>query len=720
VFEGGEDRLTPSERIEAVKAAGHDALTEAEAKRFLAAYGIPVVAELTANDAEEAAERADAIGFPVVLKGLGAKLTHKTERGLVRLNLKDRTDVTRAAGDIAVAAGRDLEGFLVQPMLAGKREFVAGMIRDERFGPVIMFGLGGVYTEALRDVTFRFAPLDQAESGRMPGELKSSALLGDFRGETAVDRNQIVRVLTGLSRLALEHPEVAEIDINPLLIGPDGRVCAVDALVVLGGSLLPDSAPRDLSFLDTMLAPRSIAIIGARRSRNGGWQNLMRVIAGMGYTGRLYPINPGAAEIEGIRAYPSLRELPEPVDLVIVAVAATMVPAALEECIATGNRNVHIFAAGFKETGEEEGLRLQREIEEIAIRGGLNVMGPNCMGLYNPALRLATWRSAPTRSGDVAFVSQSGGHAGDLAALAERAGVYFSKAISYGNALTLDSTDFLEYLKHDDQTRIICLYLEGIRDGRRLSKQIAEINPRKPVIIMKGGLTESGARAVASHTGSLAGGPHLWETLFRQTGAVRVDSLEEMADVVLAFRNLGKPAGRRVAVIGTGGGIGVWAADAIARAGLELPILGEKTQAEFRAFIPEAGNILRNPIDAGIAFTDLGLLERALRIISADPLVDAIVITIHVDWTFNFDEGRHIDRLAHYLAGPAREHTAGKPYLVSWQRYRTLPGIVAAADRLYETLINGGVPLYEGLPRAASALSRVVVYYEFQRNRSPG
>ncbi len=703
-------------RIQSPETAGRNILTEAEAKRFLAAYGVPVVDEETASGAVEAAERAAAIGFPVVLKGLGARLTHKTERGLVRLHLKDRAEVEAAAAAIAAAAGADLEGFLVQPMLAGRREFVAGMIRDDRFGPVIMFGLGGIYTEALRDVVFRIAPLEADEAARMPDELRAAALLGDFRGEAAADRGQIVRVLTGLSRLALEHPDVAEIDLNPLLVEPDGRVTAVDALVVLGGAPAPDAPPRDLSFLDRMLAPRSVALVGARRSTNGGWQNLMRVIAGHGYTGRLYPINPRAGEIEGFPAYPSLRDLPEPVDLVIIAVAAPMVPAALEDCIATGNRNVHIFAAGFKETGEAEGLRLQREIEEIATRGRLNVMGPNCMGLYNPALRLATWRSAPLRSGTVAFVSQSGGHAGDLAALAERSGIHFSKAVSYGNALTLDSTDFLEYLKRDDETDTVCLYLEGIRDGRRLRRELAEINRRKPVLVMKGGMTESGARAVASHTGSLAGGAHLWEALFRQTGAVQVTSLEEMTDVLLAFRHLGKPAGRRVAVIGTGGGIGVWAADSIARAGLELPLLDERTQAEFRAFIPEAGNILRNPVDAGVAFTDFGLLERALRVLAADPNIDAIVVTIHIDWTFNFDGGRHLARLARYLAGPAREHTAGKPFLVSRQRYRTAAGIAEAEKDLCETLIAGGVPVYEGLPRAANALSKVVAYHSFLRS----
>lgn len=711
--------MNPKELITKARAAGRPALTEAEAKQFLAAYGVPVVAEETARDAVEAAERAAAVGFPVVLKGLGAALTHKTERGLVRLNLRDRGEVAAAAGQIAAAAGAELEGFLVQPMLAGKREFVAGMIRDARFGPVIMFGLGGIYTEVLRDVTFRIAPLSAAEAERMPDELTAAAMLGRFRGEAAAEREAIVRALTGLARLAGEHPDVAEIDINPLLVGPDGRVTAVDALIVLGAAAPPAPPPEDLSFLDAMLAPRSVALIGAKRAQDESWQNLMVMITSYGYTGRLYPINPRAAEIEGHRAYPSLRDVPEKVDLVIVAVAAPRVPAALEDCIATGNRNVHIFAAGFKETGEAEGLRLQQQIEEIAVRGGLHVMGPNCMGLFNPALRLTTWLPAPTRTGSVAFVSQSGGHAGDLAVLAERSGIYFSKAISYGNALTLDSTDFLEYLEHDDETEIICLYLEGVRDGGRLVRTVAAINRRKPVLIMKGGLTESGARAVASHTGSLAGGAHLWETLFRQTGAIKVTSLEEMTDVLLALRHLGTSAGRRAAVIGTGGGIGVWAADSLAREGIELPPLAEKTQAELRAFIPEAGNIIKNPVDAGEAFTDFALLERALRIIAADPLVDTLVVTIPLDWFFDVAAGKHVAELARYLAGPAREHTGGKPCLVSWRRYRTGAAIEQVEATLYETLVSGGVPVYEGLPRLAFALARVVEYHEFLRARRP-
>jgi len=709
--------MNPDELIGRAQSEGQSALTEPEAKELLKFYGVPVVEEAVAKDAEGAAAKATVIGFPVVLKGFGAKIIHKTERGLVRLHLKDEREVLAAAGEIAKAAGNGLEGFLVQPLIAGRREFVAGLVRDGQFGPVVMFGLGGVFTETLQDVSFRIAPFDEAEAGRMLDELRASALLDRFRGEEAVNREQIIRALGGLSRLGVEHPEVTEVDINPLIVKPDGWVTAVDALVVLRKKTKPVPAlvRRDLSFLDAMLAPGSIAIIGAKRAPDDSWQNLMGIIKNFGYQGRLYPINPGVDEIEGLKAYPDLLSLPEKVDLVIISIPAPRVPAALEDCIASGNRNVHIFTAGFKETGEEEGIRLQKEIEEIAERGGLRVIGPNCMGIYNPKLRLTTWIPAPAESGPVAFVSQSGGHTNNLALYAEQFGIYFSKAISYGNALTLDSTDFLEYLAHDEETKIIALYIEGVRDGGKLLRQITEINRIKPVIIMKGGLTESGARAVASHTGSLAGAEHIWEALFRQSGAVKVTSLEEMTDVILAFLHLGAPQGRRVGVIGTGGGVGVSSADTFTRAGLEIPTLTEETIGKLREFIPAAGNITKNPVDAGIAFSDLGMLERALRILSADPLIDMIVLTISFDWFFDIAQGGYIEKLAKYLAGPAREHTSGKPYAVNYRCYRTDSGIKQAEISFQRGLIGEGILVYNSLLRTAFALARVAEYHAFQR-----
>jgi len=705
---------------------GRTVLTEAEAKSLLGRYGVPVVSESVAADGEGAVFTARAIGFPAVLKGLGVKLTHKTERGLVRLNLQDEEEVRRAAREIGKAAGSDLEGYLVQPMLTGRREFVAGFIRDVQFGPLVMFGLGGILTEALHDVTFRIAPFDEQEADRMLAEIRATTLLGAFRGEAPVDREALVRSLVGLSRLGVEHPEIAEVDINPLLVGPDGAVTAVDALVILSRQPVPDRSflngasledPR--SFLDSMLAPKSIAVIGASRSKEESWMSLMGIIARFGFKGRLYPINPKAEEIDGHKAYPNLGALPEPADLVIVSVAAPRVPAALRDCVASGHRNVHIFSAGFKETGEEEGIRLQQEIEAIAAEGGLRVIGPNCMGIYNPKALIATWEPAPRRSGPVAFVSQSGGHAGDFTVYASQFGILFSKAISYGNALTLDCTDFLPYLADDDETKIICLYLEGVKDGGKLLRQVRQINRTKPVIIMKGGLTQSGARAVASHTGSLAGGEHLWETFFRQSGAVKVTTLEEMADVLQAFLHLGAPRGRQVCVIGTGGGIGVSAADSFGRVDLDLPPLTEETRAALSEFIPAAGNMIRNPVDAGIAFSDPKVLEKTLRILSSDPRIDMIVVSLHLDWFFNIAQGSHIVNLARHLGSEGRKFTSGKPLAVSWRCYRTDSGIEQTRQAVQQELITAGVPVYEGLPRTAFALSRVAQYHEYWRTAHP-
>ena len=473
--------------------------------------------------------------------------------------------------------------------------------------------------------------------------------------------------------------------------------------------------------LEVMFHPTTIAVIGASRTKPGqGWLGLLGSIRQFGFTGRIYPINPNAAEINGLKAYPNLVSVPEPIDLVIISVPAPGVPEALKDCIASGNKNVHIFTAGFKETGEEEGIELQKEIEEIAHSGDLRVVGPNCMGLYVPKFRLVTWTPAPAESGPVAFVTQSGGHAGDFANYASQLGIHFSKAISYGNALTLDSTDFLEYLADDAETRIITMYLEGVKDGSKLLRLVKEINRTKPMIILKGGLTESGARAVASHTGSLAGGENVWSAFFKQSGAVRVNSLNEMADVALAFLHLSPPQGRSVAIIGTGGGVGVAAADACAGAGLEVPTLSTETLKELRGFISPAGTSIRNPLDADVFLGEISLLERALEAVSVDPLIDMLIISLHLDWLYDIAQGDNIVKLANYLATSARNHVHNKPYVVSWRTYRGDPDLDRARAMMQQELLSAGVPVYEGIPRAATALAKLAEHHHVKMRSDSG
>ncbi len=716
------------ERIDRTRKEYGPVLTEAESKRFLSRYGIPVVEETAAYSEEEAVAQACILRFPVVMKALGVKLTHKTERGLVRLNVKSASELRQAYRDLKASAGEDWEACLIQPFVQGKREFVAGLFQDPQFGPAVMFGLGGVFTEALRDVVFRIAPLDETQAASMLSEIKAQNLLGDFRGESAADRDQLLDVLLGLSRIGMENPDIKEIDINPLIVMPDGGVKAVDALVVYQDeNAAPvqkvDKAEADRraaevrAALDVMTHAQSVAVVGARRPDKIGFRGMFGCMRHFGFPGRLYPVNPNLDEIDGLKAYPNLASLPERVDLVIVSVPAPAVPDILRECVATGNRNIHIFTSGFKETGEPECVRLQEEMEKIAREGGLRVVGPNCMGFYVPKSRLLTWTAASKESGPVALVSQSGGNAQDFTNyLTGRYGIHFSKSISYGNALTLDSTDFLDYLGRDDETEIITMYLEGVKDGRLLLDQVRELNRRKPVIIYKGGLTESGARAVSSHTGSMAGGEKIWNAFFRQTGAVPVDSLEEMAEVVTAFRYLGEVRGRRTAVLGFGGGIGVYVADTCARAGLDLPPLSPELTANLRKLIPPAGAMIRNPIDAVITFLRLPLLGEVLELVSKSGEIDNFIISVPFDWLYDKEpEGRYIARVASYLAEEGRKRIGGKPLVVSWRQYQPSAEIRKWSPVLEETLLMAGIPVYEGLFRAVSALSKLAGYHEIVR-----
>lgn len=719
------------ELINLARKDGRQSLTEAESKRLLSLYGIPVVKETIVTEEEEAVIQSGATGFPVVLKGLGAKLIHKTERGLVKINLRSAEEVRRAYREIKESAGEDWEGCLIQPLIEGKREFVAGLFRDAQFGPCVMFGLGGIFTEAIGDITFRIAPLSEIQAHAMMHEINARKLLGDFRGETAANKDQLLRVLMGLSRLGMEHRSIKEVDINPLIVTPDGQVKAVDALVVLDDQntarIDHDASDDEIKTktmeirvaLDVMTHAKSIAVVGAARARRGGFPGMFGCLRNFGYPGRLYPINPKVEEISGIKTYPSLISLPERVDLVIISVPAPFVPDALRDCVASGNKNIHIFSSGFKESGEEEGIQLQKEIEKIAREGGLRVVGPNCMGFYVPASRMLTWTAASKESGPISLISQSGGNAQEITNYtSNRYGIYFSKSISYGNALTLDSTDFLDYLAHDDETRIINMYLEGVKDGRHLLDLVTETNRHKPVIIYKGGLTESGARAVSSHTGSLAGGEKIWKAFFRQSGAVPVDSLEEMADVTLAFHHLEKTPGKKTTVLGFGGGIGVAVADSCARSGLELPELSSETIKKLRQFIPPAGTMIRNPIDAVIAFIDLNLFGKVLNILTTSGEIDNFIISVPLDWLFGKEEGgTHIEKIASYLAQEGRKHTQGKPLVVVWRQYEPAPEIRKWVAVMEKILLPAGIPVYDGLPRAVVALSKLAEYSAFQKEQ---
>jgi acyl-CoA synthetase (NDP forming) len=314
------------------------------------------------------------------------------------------------------------------------------------------------------------------------------------------------------------------------------------------------------------------------------------------------------------------------------------------------------------------------------------------------------------------MISQSGGNAQDFTNYTtSRYGIEFSKAISYGNALTLDSTDFLDYLSHDDETKIITMYLEGVKDGRRFLKLVTEINRRKPIIIYKAGLSETGALAVSSHTGALAGQEKIWQAFFRQTGAVQVESLEEMADVTLAFHHLGKTRGSKTTVLGFGGGAGVSVADHCAKTGLALPTFSPELIHELRKLIPPAGTMIRNPIDAAIAFFNFDIMGEVLQLLAKTDEIDNMIVSVPLDWLYNKEEGGgYIEKVARYLAGQGRKLAGGKPMIVVSRQYEPRQDIRRWVPVLERILLPAGIPVYEGVPRAVNALAKLTAYHAFQ------
>ncbi len=469
--------------------------------------------------------------------------------------------------------------------------------------------------------------------------------------------------------------------------------------------------------LDSMFYPRSVAVVGVSANPQGwGGHSFITQLRKVGFPGGIYPVNPKATEIQGIKAYPSVKSIPEPVDLVIVSVPAPRVPEVLEDCIAAGVKNVHIFSSGFSETREEEGRQLEARITEIILRGGLRVVGPNCMGLYVPASKLTPWGALPAGSGQVAFLSQSGGHGEMLIRYAQGLGIYFSKVISFGNARGLQALDFLEYLAEDPDTRIITVYLEGLKDGNKVARLIKEINRTKPVIVWKGGLTESGARAVASHTASMAGEERIWEAFFAQTGAVRVGSLEEIADVVMLFLHLTPLRGRRTLLLGGGGGNSVAMADICSRDGLEVPPLSDNTRKQLAEFIPLAGNSIRNPLDVWMVQDTVELLRRCIEIAVADPVIDLVIVDRHAgeDDDDRPDREERQRQVNDFITDFAKKNPFNKPVVVAMNTLNHDPNNTAMTAKLRVQFALAGVPAYASQANATRALARFIRYHEFQ------
>src|SRR5260221_420284 len=504
--------------IQQARARNRLLLTEVEAKALLGAAGVAVAPAKLAQTREEAAALALEIGFPVVLKICSPDVVHKSDTGGVKLNLRSVEEVQTAFDAITTSIQEAepsavIDGVSVQPMAKPGVEVIVGVTTDPQFGQTLMFGLGGVAVEVLKDVAFRLAPLTQRDTSSMIREIRSLPLLTGHRGQPAVDLAALERVLLQVSALAVAHPEIKELDLNPIFAYPDGCV-AVDARIVLhaeGATTAPRLlSPTTRAQLERAFNPKAVAVIGDKRANNYMWLRGQST-----FTGKVYSVQIDERELPNIAAlgvpnYPSLAAIPDEIDYVMTAVPRQIAPRIAKDCADKKVGGVMFFTSGFSET-DDEGKRLEQALVEIARSANMALLGPNCMGIYHPRIGLRNYTELPAgEAGSVGFIGQSGTHTITFGLAAPHHGVKISKAVSFGNAAVIDASDYLDYLASDEETRIIGMYLEGVREGRRFFSLLREVTKKKPVVIWKGGNSEPGQRAISSHTGSLAVPAAVW------------------------------------------------------------------------------------------------------------------------------------------------------------------------------------------------------------------
>ncbi|GLY36841.1 acyl-CoA synthetase [Amycolatopsis sp. NBRC 101858] len=596
------DRAAVEKILDQAAAEGRSSLTAPEGRAVCEAYGIPTPAERLAATAEEAVAHAEEIGLPVVLKIVSPDILHKTEAGGVLVGLRDAEAVKAGFTKIvdnaeAYHAGARILGVQVQQMLTEGQEVIIGSVTDPTFGKIVAFGLGGVLVEVLKDVTFRLAPTSTDEALSMIDGIQAAEILRGVRGADPVDRDALAAVITGLGQLVADFPQLSEVDLNPVLATASGAT-AVDVRILVD----PDAAKEPFRFtqeeilasMNRIMKPASIAVIGASAEAGKIGNSVMKNLVNGGYAGEIHPINPKATEILDRKAYASITDVPGDVDVAVFAIPAKFVPAALEEVGKKGAAGAILIPSGFGETGN---IELQDEVVAIARKHGVRILGPNIYGYYyTPENLSATFCTPYDVKGGVALSSQSGGIGMAILGFSRSAKMGVSSIVGVGNKADIDEDDLLTFFEQDDNTQLVAMHLEDLKDGRSFAETAKRVSKHKPVVVLKAGRTSQGAKAASSHTGALAGDDKVYDDILRQSGVIRAPGLNDMLEYARGIPLLPTPQGENVVIITGAGGSGVLLSDACVDNGLDLMAIPPDLDTAFRKFIPPFG-AAGNPVD---------------------------------------------------------------------------------------------------------------------------
>src|SRR6266571_2536470 len=616
--------------LDTVKAEGRTALTAPEGKVVCEAYGLAVPKEGVAMSAADAAKIAAAMGFPVVLKIVSPDILHKTEAGGVLVGVQSAEDAQKGYDTIIANAKKynakaNVLGVQVQEMLTGGQEVIIGAVTDPVFGKLVAFGLGGVLVEVLKDITFRLAPATEADALSMLDGIAAAQILKGVRGAHPVNRDALAKMIQNVSQLIADFPEIAEMDLNPVFATRDGAIAA-DVRIVVNFSPAParfrpkhEDIVRDMN---RIMKPKAVAVIGASSEAGKIGNSVMKNLINGGYKGQIYPINPSADDIMGLKAYKSVKDVAGDIDVAVFAIPAKFVAAAIAECGEKKIPGAVLIPSGFAETGNVAG---QQEIIDVARKGGVRLMGPNIYGLYYTWSNLcATFCTAYDVKGHAALSSQSGGIGMAIIGFSRSAKMGVSAIVGLGNKSDIDEDDLLAFFEQDPNTSIIAQHCEDLKDGRAFAEAAKRVSKKKPVVVLKAGRTSAGAKAASSHTGALAGNDKIYEDVFKQSGVIRARSLRDLLEYARAIPVLATPKGENVVIITGAGGSGVLLSDACVDNGLTLMAMPADLDVAFRKFIPPFG-AAGNPVDitGGEPPTTY---QNTVRLGLEDPRIHALIL----------------------------------------------------------------------------------------------
>lgn len=589
--------------LEQVKSEGRVALIAPECRTVCEAYEIPLPREGLANSAEEAVKIASAIGYPVVMKIVSPDILHKTDAGGVVTGVANDGGAEVAYNSIidnarAFNPDSEIVGVQVQQMVVGDfQEVIVGAVTDPSFGKLVAFGLGGVLVEVMKDVTFRLAPASTQDALDMLDGVQAADLLKGVRGAQPVNRDALAAIIVKVSRLVNDFPEIQEVDLNPVLASSDSAI-AVDALISVDFSPAKEfyrpTQQEIITAMNRIMKPKAVAVIGASDTEGKIGNSVMKNIINGGYEGKLYPINPKADEILGKKAYKGVGDIAGEIDLAIFAVPAKFCIAAMEEVGKKSIAGAIMIPSGFAEVGEVD---LQNELVATARKHNVRIMGPNIYGFYyTPSKLCATFCTPFDVKGKTALSSQSGGVGMSIIGFSRSTKMGVSAIVGLGNKSDLDEDDLLIYFEQDDNTDVVAMHVEDLKDGRSFAEVAKRVSKKKPIVMLKAGRTQLGARAAASHTGALAGNDKIYDDILWSNGVIRVYSLNDLLQFARGLPVLPSPKGENIVVLTGAGGSGVLLVDAMVDNGLCLMTFPQDLDQAFKKYIPPFG-ASGNPVD---------------------------------------------------------------------------------------------------------------------------